>query len=257
MAASSGREMGTQLVQSRLQTLRISAAIPPSWECCSTGSKEVGLLKNLARTGSAVTGLAVMSQPREPSPQINLCTKISKWERQGISRARWEATAHNSLYRISKLWIRPSHNPRKAPKAVGAPSPWASPHKPAALHNSLQEEAGWQDHAGTTSPGRSRQGELLPAQPSPGQHSPAHTGGSMGPGQTPIAEKMQKRLISFPFSPLHGLPWCLPSSLVHPAYCWQAAGAVPGTGSPGAAGAQTPTAEAAARAVVMQPVGSS
>lgn len=109
-----------------------------------------------------------------------------------------------------------------------------------------------------TSPGRFRQGELLPAQPGPREHSPAHTRGSTGPGQTPIAGKNQKRLISFPFSPSPGVPQCLPSSPVYPAFCWRATGAVPGTGSPspGAAGAQTPTAEAAARAAVMQPVAS-
>lgn len=112
-------------------------------------------------------------------------------------------------------------------------------------------------HHHATSPGRFRQGELLPAQPGPGGHSPAHTRGSTGPGQTPIAGRMQKRLISFPFSPSHSLPWCLPSPSVYPAFCWRVAGAVPGTGSPGAAGAQTPTAEAAARAVAIQPVASS
>ena len=32
-------------MQSLLQTLRISAATPLPQECCSTGSKELGLLK--------------------------------------------------------------------------------------------------------------------------------------------------------------------------------------------------------------------
>lgn len=96
-------------------------------------------------------------------------------------------------------------------------------------------------------PGAFRQGELLPDQPSPQEHSPAHTRGSTGPGQTPIAGKEQKSLISFPFSPLAGVPQCLPSSPVHPAFCRSVA--VPSLAL-GAAGAQTPPAEAAA----MQPV---
>lgn len=68
-------------------------------------------------------------------------------------------------------------------------------------------------------PGAFRQGELLPNQPSPKEHSPAQTRGSTGPGQTLIAGKEQKSLISFPFSPLASVPQGLPSSLVCPAFC--------------------------------------
>lgn len=74
MGASSGREMRAQLMQSHLQTLRISAAaIPlPHWQ------ERAALVKNLARTGSAVTSFAAICQPGEPSPSINLCMRISK-----------------------------------------------------------------------------------------------------------------------------------------------------------------------------------
>lgn len=72
---------------------------------------------------------------------------------------------------------------------------------------------------------RLRQGELLPAQLSPGEHSPAHTKGCTAPGKIPVAGKEHKRLISFHFSPSH-CP-AVPSSPVHPAFCWWAAHAVP------------------------------